>query len=101
MRTSSTFRKFIEIDKNFSQSIVKEATKIGSMPEFQKGVRDFIYLPEYNSGFIALSEMNIVKRMDSYFNNMKMPWDKSNGKSEGVLTGEAVATVGQLQHYKI
>jgi hypothetical protein len=66
------------------------------MNEFTKGVRDFIYLPEYKSGFIALSDMNIISRLDSYFTNVNMPWEKKNKEKE-----ETVSTVGALQHYKI
>lgn len=40
------------------------------MAEFGKGVRDFIYLPQYETGFIALSDMNIISRIDSYFTNV-------------------------------
>lgn len=47
--------------------------------------------------------MNIVSRMDSYFTNFTMPWEKKkkneNVTRTSVLTEEAVATVGALQHY--
>lgn len=68
------------------------------MQDFQKGVRDFIYLPQYESCFIAFSDMNIMSRMDSYFTNMTMPWEKKKEtkQAKSVLTEEAVATVGAL-----
>ena len=42
------------------------------MKDFSKGVRDFIYLPQYNSIFVALSDMNLITRMDSYFTNVSL-----------------------------
>lgn len=74
------------------------------MKDFSKGVRDFIYLPQYNSIFVALSDMNLITRMDSYFTNITLPWEKKKDKQkkkETVLTEEAVSTVGALQHYRI
>lgn len=51
---------------------------------------------------VACSEMNLVNRMDSYFTNFNLPWEKKDKKdSNSVLTNEAVATVGSLTHYKI
>jgi hypothetical protein len=70
------------------------------MQDFTKGVRDFIYLPEYKTGFVAMSDMNIVTRLDSYFTNFTMPWEKKNTKKE-TMKDDAVATVGALQHFKI
>ena len=42
------------------------------MKDFSKGVRDFLYLPQYNSMFVALSDMNLITRMDSYFTNVSI-----------------------------
>lgn len=47
-----------------------DATKVGTLDNFPKGIRDFLYLPEYKSAFIAQSDMNLVTRMDSYFTNV-------------------------------
>ena len=70
MRSSLQFRKFLAFEMNFPQSIAYDAKKIGVMQDFQKGVRDFIYMPQYNTALVACSEMNIVSRMDSYFTNV-------------------------------
>lgn len=70
------------------------------MTDFAQGVRDFIYLPEYKAAFVACSEMNIVNRLDSYFTNYTMPWEKGN-KKQKPLEEEAVVSVGSLQHFKI
>jgi hypothetical protein len=74
------------------------------MTDFTKGVRDFIYLPEYKTAFVAQSDMNLVTRMDSYFTNFTMPWEKKEKTSttaKSVLTEDAVSSVGCLQHYKV
>ena len=70
MRSSLQFRKFLAFEANFPQSLAYEAKKIGVMQDFQKGVRDVIYMPQYNTALVACSEMNIVSRMDSYFTNV-------------------------------
>lgn len=80
MRTCQPFRKFIELDAHFPQSKHSDAVKIGFINDFEKGVRDFIYLPEYSAAFVACSEMNIVNRLDSYFTNYTMPWEKKDKK---------------------
>ena len=53
MRACKPFRKFIEIESNFPQSEMYEPTSRGILQDFPKGVRDFLYLPEYKSAFIA------------------------------------------------
>jgi len=68
------------------------------MKDFTKGVRDFIYLPEYKTAFVAQSDMNLVTRMDSYFTNFTMPWEKkektANINPKSALTDDAVSSVG-------
>jgi hypothetical protein len=70
----------MELDAHFPQSKYMDASKIGFINDFKMGVRDFIYLPEYQSAFVACSEMNIVHRLDSYFTNYTMPWEKGSKK---------------------
>lgn len=72
MRSCQAFRKFIDLEGHFPQSKCFEAKKMGMMSDFSKGVRDFVYLPQYNTGFVAMSDMNIVTRMDSYFTNVSI-----------------------------
>lgn len=57
-------------------------------------------MPEYKAAFVACSEMNIVTRLDSYFTNYTMPWEKGN-KKQKALDEEAVVSVGSLQHFKV
>ena len=49
--------------------------------------------------FVAMSDMNLLTRVDSYFTNLTLPWEKSKTKGKGALREEAVSTVGALQHY--
>lgn len=70
MRTNQFFRKFCQIEINFPQSQVFETKKVACISDFQKGVRDFIYMPQYDTFLVCVSEMNIVNRMDSYFTNV-------------------------------
>ena len=43
-----------------------------------------------------MSEMNLASRMDSYFTNVSMPWEKKLDKKD-----DTVSSVGALQHIKI
>jgi hypothetical protein len=45
-----------------------------------------------------MSDMNIVTRLDSYFTNLTLPWERkgTQKKADSVLQEEAVATVGCL-----
>lgn len=72
LRTCTFFRKFIDLDNQFPQSQAFEATKIGFMACFGKGVRDMVYLPKYEAAFVALSDMNLASRLDSYFTNVSI-----------------------------
>ena len=53
MRTCMTFRKFIDLESNLPISKMYQAERIGAMKDFSKGVRDFIYLPQFNTAFVA------------------------------------------------
>ena len=70
VRTCQEFRKFLDLDQNFPQSTPYDAKKIAMINDFTKGVRDFIYMPQYQTCFVAVSEMNIASRVDSYFTNV-------------------------------
>ena len=39
------------------------------------GYRSVMYLPEARGMAVLMGDMNILSRADSYFTNMKMPWD--------------------------
>lgn len=44
------------------------------------GYRDAIFLPDQRGLCTLLGDMSAVSRVDSYFTNMKMPWEKSEPK---------------------
>ena len=53
---------------------------IAELPELPLGVRDFVYMEDIGMLFLALSDMNISSRMDAFFTNIKLPWDKDSGQ---------------------
>ena len=70
VRTCQEFRKFLDFESNFPQSTSYDARKVGVISDFTKGVRDFIYMPQYQTCLVAVSEMNLASRVDSYFTNV-------------------------------
>lgn len=101
MRCCPAFRKFINLEEHYPQSRYNDAKKVATFQDYVRGVRDFIYLPKYQTGFVATSDMNIVTRMDSYFTNLTMPWEKKKTQKEQKFTDESVSPVGSLQHFRI
>jgi hypothetical protein len=70
MRTSPIFRKFIEIDKMIPESIMYQPVKIAQLNDLQLGGRDFELVLDRGLLFIAMSEMKITTRLDSYITNV-------------------------------
>lgn len=56
------------------------------------GIRDFHYLNERGLLFLALSDMKITSRLDSYLTNVSLPWEKKD---------DTYATVGALLFYRV
>lgn len=73
MRTCQQFRSFLNFEKHHPVCQSFDAKKIAQMDNFQQGCRDFVYLPQYQTCFVAQSDMNIVSRIDSYFTNVSQP----------------------------
>ena len=70
-RTAQIFRTFIELDAHADkQSKTFEAKKIAEIKELKLGARDTIHLKEKGILFVAMSEMNITNRIDSYITNV-------------------------------
>jgi len=73
-RTAQIFRAFIEIEEHLtaadSKSQIFEARKIAEIKELKLGARDAIHLKEKGLLFVAMSEMNISSRVDSYITNV-------------------------------
>ena len=76
MRTNPSFRTFIEIDEQIPESVTYQPVKLAEITELPLGGRDFCYVEHRGFLFIAMSEMNIGSRLDSYITNFTMPWEK-------------------------
>lgn len=48
--------------------------------------------------FVAMSDMNITSRLDSYITNMSMPWEKKEAKQK---KSDNYSTVGAVALYKV
>lgn len=79
---------------------------IGEVNHNLMGFRDFLLLPEKKLFFCVTSDMNALSRVDSFFTNMTMPWEKKDkAKSEialsvGVLEVWAQKKGGDDSNYK-
>ena len=76
MRTNSAFRKFLEIDSQIPESVSYQPVKVATVQGLQLGVRDFQYVPHRGLLFVAMSEMSIGQRLDSYITNVR-PFERS------------------------
>jgi hypothetical protein len=70
MRTSPIFRKFIEIDKQIPESVMYSPVKVASITDLSLGGRDFEILLQKGLLFVAMSDMKITTRLDSYITNV-------------------------------
>ena len=70
MRTSPIFRKFIEIDKQIPESVIYSPVKVASITDLSLGGRDFEILLQKGLLFVAMSDMKITTRLDSYITNV-------------------------------
>lgn len=69
IRTSPQFRTWLEIDKQI-QSIAYMPVKIAEINDLPLGGRDFHYVEHSNTLYVAVSEMKITSRLDSYITNV-------------------------------
>ena len=70
MRTSAIFRKFIEIDDKIPESVMYQAKKLSQITDLNLGGRDFELCLSKGLLFVAMSEMKITSRLDSYITNV-------------------------------
>lgn len=84
-----------------------QPVKIAQINDLQLGGRDFELVLDKGLLFVAMSEMKIATRLDSYITNViikslmcimqfTMPWDKKPATSNQVY-----ATVGAVACYKV
>jgi hypothetical protein len=70
LRSSSPFRSFIQLDNMIAGSSAFSPSKVGEIADLTQGGRDFVYVEEKNLIFVAMSEMKIASRLDSYLTNV-------------------------------
>jgi len=68
---------------------------IAELDDFPLGVRDFLYLNDRGWLIVALSDMKLASRLDSYLTNTSMPWEKKKDEAT------TFASVGALLYYQV
>lgn len=86
MLANSHFNEFFEIEKHLPKAGVRQMNMIGQVVNNAMGYRDFIYLPQKRLLFTAISDMNALSRVDSYFTNMDLPWEKNKNPNQVLLS---------------
>ena len=70
MRANTSFRSFLDIETYMPESVVFQPFKLAEISNLSLGGRDFVFLEKRGLLFVAMSEMNITQRMDSYITNV-------------------------------
>ena len=96
MRTDPRFRAFICLDSHVPESVIFSPLKIGEMNNLPLGGRDFVYSVKRNLLFVAMSDMKLATRLDSYITNFTMPWESKEETANAVT-----AIVGAVACYKV
>jgi hypothetical protein len=71
MRTSSPFRSFLQLDSMIDGSVAFTPVKVAEIADLAQGGRDFVYLPARKMILVAMSEMKVATRIDSYLTNVR------------------------------
>ena len=100
MRTSQAFRQFLEIDEQIPESVTYQPIKLAEISDLSLGAREFCYVESRGLLFVAMSEMNIGSRLDSYITNFTMPWEKKKTKNASD-NDQVYSTVGAVAMYKM
>jgi len=85
--SSDVFKRFLQLDNFAPEAVVQPPKHLGNLEGLVLGVRDFLYQPEEKLLFIAISDMSVASRVDSYVTNMKLPWEKDVPKGTLVTVG--------------
>ena len=70
MRSNTSFRSFLDIDTQMPESVAFQPVKMAEINNLSLGGRDFVFQEKKGLLFVAMSEMNITSRMDSYITNV-------------------------------
>ena len=92
--STEIFKNFIEIERNSPETTHNSHTKLNEYDGLPLGLRDFVYVKDISMAFAACSDMNVVSRLDSYFTNVNLPWEKKN---DSHLTVGAVFAIKAVQ----
>ena len=87
IESNESFKYFLEIDKHAPDLVYNPPTIIYENNELPLGIRDFVFIEEYNILFIVCCDMNISSRVDAYITNVNLPWEKKT--DEHVSVGAA------------
>ena len=82
------------------ESVTYQPIKVAEITDLQLGGRDFCYIESRGLLFVAMSEMNIGSRLDSYITNFTMPWEKKKQKNASNINA-VYSTVGAVALYKM
>lgn len=66
---------------------------IGEVNHNLMGFRDFLLMPEKKLFFCVTSDMNALSRVDSFFTNMTMPWEKKDKSKPEIALSVGVLEV--------
>ena len=72
IRVFSAFRNFIQLEQYCQASITYAPIKVCELPDLQLGGRDFEISWSLGLMFVAMSEMKIASRLDSYITNVSV-----------------------------
>ena len=70
MRANTSFRSFLDLDSMMPESVSFQPLKMSEINNLSLGGRDFAFVKDRGLLFVAMSEMSITNRMDSYITNV-------------------------------
>jgi WD40 repeat protein len=76
IESNEAFKYFLEIDKHAPDLVYNPPTIIYENNDLPLGVRDFVFVEEYNILFIVCCDMKLGSRVDAYITNVNLPWEK-------------------------
>ena len=86
MLANSDFNNFFDIEKNIPKAGTRNMNMIGQVVNTAMGYRDIIYLSNKRLMFTCISDMSALSRIDSYFTNMDLPWEKKKPANQVLLS---------------
>ena len=89
------FLSFFELSKHRPDSVLNQITKKGQISHSRMGFREVYFSRTRKFYFAALSTTQPLARVNSYLNNINLPWDNKEEQVESWIgTVEAWARVG-------